>query len=474
MAAQSYNLAMIGIGVMGKNLLLNMADHGFKVIGYNKNPEKTNALEQAATPGTTVKGVNSYQDMVNLLEKPRKVMLLVPAGKPVDEVIESLIPVLDKGDIVIDAGNSHYTDTLRRVKWLSDKGLHFMGMGVSGGEEGARRGPSIMPGGDPEAYPHVKPILEAVAAKVKGVPCVAHLGRDAAGHYVKMVHNGIEYAIMQMISECYDLLHNGAGLDNDELHHVFDTWNKGDMQSFLIEITKDIFMQVDDKTGKRLVDVILDKAGAKGTGKWTSQDAMEVGMPIPSIDMAVTMRNISSLKDERVQAAKLYPAKAPAIGTSREEFIKQVHDALYFGTIMAYVQGMALLHRASADLNMEIPMPEVVRVWRGGCIIRSVMLDIFAKAYQQNPGLPNLLLDSGIAQALKDKEKGLRAAIVAAVQNNIAAGGLMTSLAYFEAYRNERMPINLLQAQRDYFGAHTYQRIDEPGTFHTEWQRVEA
>jgi 6-phosphogluconate dehydrogenase len=473
MAAQSYNLAMIGIGVMGKNLLLNMADHGFKVIGYNKDPKKTAALEASANPGTAVKGVNTYQDMINLLEKPRRIMLLVPAGKPVDEVIESLIPILDKGDIIIDGGNSHYTDTLRRVTWLKDKGLHFMGIGVSGGEEGARKGPSIMPGGDPEAYPHVKPILEAVAAKVNGVPCVAHLGKGAAGHYVKMVHNGIEYSIMQIISECYDLLHTGMGLNNDELHYVFDTWNKGDLQSFLVEITKDIFMQPDDKTGKRLVDVILDKAGAKGTGKWTSQDAMERGMPIPSIDMAVTMRNLSSLKDERVQAAKLYSPKAEAINTSKEEFIQQVHDALYFATVISYVQGMALLHRASAELDMQIPMPEVVRVWRGGCIIRSVMLDLFAKAYQQNPELPNLLLDSGIAQVLKQKEQGLRAVVTAAVQNKIAAGGLMTALSYFEAYRNERMPINLLQAQRDYFGAHTYQRTDEPGVFHTEWMRVE-
>jgi 6-phosphogluconate dehydrogenase len=471
MAAQSYNLAMIGIGVMGKNLLLNMADHGFKVIGYNKNPEKTAALEKSATPGTTVKGVNTYQDMIDLLEKPRKIMLLVPAGKPVDEVIESLIPILDKGDIIIDGGNSHYTDTLRRVTWLQGQGLHFMGIGVSGGEQGARTGPSIMPGGDPEAYPHVKPILEAVAAKVNGVPCVAHLGKGAAGHYVKMVHNGIEYAIMQLISECYDLLHYGLGLNNDELHHVFDTWNKGDMQSFLVEITKDIFLQNDDKTGKRLVDVILDKAGAKGTGKWTSQDAMSLGMPIPSIDMAVTMRNLSSLKDERVQASKLYSAKAAAITTSKEEFIKQVHDALYFATVISYVQGMALLYRASAEYDMQIPFPEVVRVWRGGCIIRSVMLDLFANAYKQNPTLPNLLLDSGIASVLKKNEPGFRAVVATAVQNKFAAGALMSSLAYFDAYRNDRMPVNLIQAQRDYFGAHTYQRIDEEGIFHTEWQQ---
>lgn len=471
MAAQQYNLAMIGIGVMGKNLLLNMADHGFKVLGYNKNPEKTAALEKSATPGTTVKGVNTYQDMVNLLEKPRKIMLLVPAGKPVDEVIESLIPILDKGDIIIDGGNSHYTDTLRRVTWLQGQGLHFMGIGVSGGEQGARTGPSIMPGGDPEAYPHVKPILEAVAAKVNGVPCVAHLGKGAAGHYVKMVHNGIEYAIMQLISECYDLLHYGLGLNNDELHAVFDTWNKGDMQSFLVEITKDIFLQNDDKTGKRLVDVILDKAGAKGTGKWTSQDAANLGMPIPSIDMAVTMRNLSSLKDERVQASKLYQSKGTNITIAKEEFIQNVHDALYFSTVLAYVQGMALLYRASAEYDMQIPFPEVVRVWRGGCIIRSVMLDLFADAYKQNASLPNLMLDSGIASVLKKNEAGMRAVAGAAVQNKFSAGALMSSLAYFDAYRNDRMPVNLIQAQRDYFGAHTYQRIDEEGIFHTEWQQ---
>lgn len=470
MAAQSFNLAMIGIGVMGKNLLLNMADHGFKVIGYNKDPKKTAALEAAATPGTTVKGVNTYQEMIQLLEKPRRIMLLVPAGKPVDEVIESLLPLLDKGDIIIDGGNSHYTDTLRRVNWLQGQGFHFMGIGVSGGEQGARTGPSIMPGGDPEAYPHVKPILEAVAAKVNGVPCVAHLGKGAAGHYVKMVHNGIEYAIMQLISECYDLL-KSAGLTNDELHQAFDQWNKGDMQSFLVEITKDIFLQPDDKTGGRLVDMILDKAGAKGTGKWTSQDAMELGMPIPSIDMAVTMRNLSSLKEERTQAASIYPVEGINISVNKEEFIRQVHDALYFTTVISYVQGMAMLRRASAEWDMQIPLPEVVRVWRGGCIIRSVLLDVFARAYQRNPQLANLLLDSEVASLLKDKEQNLRAVITTAVQHKIAAGGLMTALAYFDAYRNSRMPVNLIQAQRDYFGAHTYQRIDEPGIFHTEWQR---
>lgn len=469
MATQSYNFAMIGIGVMGKNLLLNMADHGFKVLGFNKDNKKTTALEQAATPGTTVKGVNTLQEMADLLEKPRKIMLLVPAGKPVDEVIESLLPVVDKGDIIIDGGNSHYTDTLRRVAYCQSKGLHFIGMGVSGGEQGARSGPSIMPGGDPEAYPHIKPMLEAVAAKVNGVPCVAHLGKGAAGHYVKMVHNGIEYAIMQLISECYDLLHRGLGLTNEELHNVFDTWNKGELQSFLVEITADIFLQKDEKTGKHLVDLILDKAGAKGTGKWTSQDSMELGVAIPTIDMAVAMRNLSALKDERTAASKIYPINSSLISVPKEQFIDQVRDALFFATVISYVQGMALLHRASTDLDMQIPMPEVVRVWRGGCIIRSSLLEIFSKAYQQNPQLSNLLLDSNVAKLLQGKEQSLRAVVAMAVQHNIAASALFTALGYFDAYRNNSLPVNLIQAQRDYFGAHTYQRIDEPGIFHTEW-----
>ena len=469
MADQQFNFGMIGIGVMGKNLLYNMADHGFKVIGFNKDPKKTGAMEAGATPGTIVKGANTLQDLVNLLEKPRKIMLLVPAGKPVDEVIESLLPLLDKGDIIIDGGNSHYTDTLRRVNRLQPTGIHFMGMGVSGGEQGARTGPSIMPGGDPEAYNHVKPMLEAVSAKVNGVPCVAHLGKGAAGHYVKMVHNGIEYGIMQLISECYDLLHRVGGLTNDELHQVFDSWNKGDLQSFLVEITADIFLQKDDKTAGRLVDMILDKAGAKGTGKWTSQDAMELGVPIPTIDMAVTMRNLSSLKEERVQASAIYPAKSNGVAINKEALIKQVHDALYFATVISYAQGMALLHRASVDLDMQIPMPEVVRVWRGGCIIRASLLETFSKSYQANPQLSNLLLDKGVAALLQDKTENLRTVITTAIQHQIPANALMTALGYFDAYRSKQLPVNLIQSQRDYFGAHTYQRIDEPGIFHTEW-----
>jgi 6-phosphogluconate dehydrogenase len=471
MGAQQFDFGMIGLGVMGRNLLLNMADHGFKVIGFDKDNQKTTAFEAAATPGTTVKGVVTLEDMVNQLSSPRRIMMLVPAGKPVDDVIESLLPLVQKGDIIIDGGNSHYTDTLRRVTYLKEKGIHFMGVGVSGGEQGARSGPSIMPGGDQEAYPYVQPMLEAIAAKVNGEPCVAHLGKGAAGHYVKMVHNGIEYSIMQLISECYDLLHRGAGLSNDELHKVFDTWNKGDLQSFLIEITADIFQQPDDKTSGRLVDMILDKAGAKGTGKWTSQDAMEVGIPIPTIDMSVTMRNISAQREERLKAAALYKTQVGKVSTPKEQFIQQVHDALFVGILVSYAQGLALLHKASSELDMQIPMPKVVSVWRGGCIIRSTQLDLFTRIYTQNPQLENLLLDQQIAGLLRDKEQNMRAVAVTAIQNNYAAANLLSSLSYLDAYRSSQLPINLVQAQRDYFGAHTYQRVDQPGTFHTIWNK---
>jgi 6-phosphogluconate dehydrogenase len=468
--SNNYQFGMIGLGVMGRNFLLNMADHGYKVIGFDKDPSKTTALEAAATAGTTVKGVGSLQEMVQQLETPRKIMMLVPAGKPVDDVIESLLPLLQTGDIVIDGGNSHFTDTLRRVTYLQEKKLHFVGMGVSGGEEGARKGPSIMPGGDVEAYPYLKPMLEAVAAKVNDEPCVAYMGKGAAGHYVKMVHNGIEYAIMQLISESYDLLHRGLGLNNDELQEIFKKWNEGELQSFLIEITADVFSQADDKTSNRLVDMILDKAGSKGTGKWTSQDAMNLPVPIPVIDMAVAIRNISSFKDERVAAAALYKKTIKPISIKKEAGIKQVHDALYFATIICYAQGLAMLHAASTELDMQIPLPQVVKIWRGGCIIRSVLLETFYKAFKKNKDLSNMLLDKSVARLLKKKEKNLRAIVKTASQNKIAAAGLMSALGYFDAYTSAIMPVNLIQAQRDYFGAHTYQRTDREGTFHTEWK----
>jgi 6-phosphogluconate dehydrogenase len=465
----SYDFGMIGLGTMGRNLLLNMADHGFKAIGFDLDPAKGRLLETSATPGTTVKGVNTLAEMVQQLKTPRKIMMLVPAGKPVDDVIQSLLPLVSAGDIIIDGGNSHYTDTLRRVNEVREKGFHFMGIGISGGEHGARTGPSIMPGGDPEAYEQVKHILEAVSAKVNGSACVAHLGNGAAGHYVKMVHNGIEYAIMQLISETYQLLHMGKGLSNDELHRVYKTWNEGELQSFLVEITRDIFLQPDDKTANRLVDMILDRAGAKGTGKWTSQDSMDLGIPVPVIDIAVSLRDLSAAKDERMQAAALYKSAGHEIAVPAEVFINQLADALYFSMIICYAQGMALLHRASSELQMNIPLPEVVRIWRGGCIIRSAMLEIFYKAFTENPTLPNLLLDKQVAALLQGKKAHLIAVIIHATQTGYPIAALMTSLCYLEAYRSELLPTNLIQAQRDYFGAHTYQRVDLPGSFHTEW-----
>jgi 6-phosphogluconate dehydrogenase len=469
MEEKKYDFGMIGLGVMGSNLLLNMADHGFVVIGYDTNAEKTKSLENAATKDTIVKGVNTLEEMIAQLKIPRKLMMLVPAGNPVDSVINELKPLLQKGDIIIDGGNSHYTDTLRRIKELKGVGFHFMGIGISGGDEGARRGPSIMPGGDEEAYKEVAPILEAVAAKVNDEPCGGYLGKEAAGHYVKMVHNGIEYAIMQLISECYDLMHNGIQLSNEELHQVFKDWNSGKMESFLLEITAAIFKKKDDKTGNYLVDMILDKAGAKGTGKWTLEDGLDLPMPIPTIDSAVVMRNLSSLIEEREEAASLYRVSSQKIEISREEFIPLLHDALHFATIISYAQGLAMITAASSHLKMDIPLPEVVNVWRGGCIIRSALLDLFKIAYK-NKDLKNLLLDKNIAELLQQKLPAVQKIISLASGNNYPAPGLMASFNYFNAYRRKLLPTNLVQAQRDFFGAHTYQRVDEEGIFHTEWE----
>jgi 6-phosphogluconate dehydrogenase len=470
MAKEQYDFGMIGLGVMGRNLLLNMADHGFRVIGFDKDATKGKALEAAAGKGGKAKGVATLTEMVWQLEKPRKMMMLVPAGKPVDDVIQDLLPLLEKGDVVIDGGNSHYTDTLRRVGYLKEREIHFMGMGVSGGEHGARTGPSIMPGGDLDAYRLIQPVLEAVAAKVNGSPCVGYMGKGAAGHYVKMVHNGIEYAIMQLLSESYELMHRGLGLDNDALYKVYKGWNEGQLQSFLVEITKDIFLQPDEKTSHRLVDMILDKAGSKGTGKWTSQDAMDLGVPVPVIDMAVSVRNLSAFRQERLQAAALYKRADVRLDVPSEVFIQQLEDAIGFATIICYAQGLAMLQVASAELDMQIPLPEVVRVWRGGCIIRSALLEFFYSAYTENPKLPNLLLDPNIAKLLQSKRQPIRAVVMHATQTGYPVAGLMAALSYFDAYLSEQLPTNLIQAQRDYFGAHTYQRVDSQGTFHTEWQ----
>jgi len=464
-----YDFGMIGIGVMGSNFLLNMADNGYKVIGFDLDAAKAKKLEDEATPGTTVKGVSTLEDMVKQLDKPRRIMMLVPAGKPVDAVIESLLPLIEKDDVIIDGGNSHYVDTLKRVKYLEEKGIHFMGMGVSGGEEGARKGPSIMPGGDLAAWKRVQPMLEAVSAKVDKEACVAYMGKDAAGHYVKMVHNGIEYAIMQLISEAYDLMKRGLGLNNDELSDVFKQWNEEELQSFLIEITAEIFLRKDDETGKYIVDIISDKAGSKGTGKWTSQDAMELPISIPTIDAAVAMRTLSGYKEERVVAADLYQPKTKELRGNKQADIKRVKDALHFATIIAYAQGLAMLHKASAELNMDIPLADVVKIWRGGCIIRSALLEVFYKAFKKDKTLSNILLNKNIARLVKKTEKNARTVVKLAMQSKIPVTALTSAVGYFDAYCSSTMPTNLVQAQRDFFGAHTYQRIDKEGIFHTEW-----
>ena len=467
---QKYDFGMVGLGVMGSNLLYNIADHGFSVIGFDLNSEKAKNLEKEATPNTDVKGVSVIKDFISQLNTPRKIMLLVPAGKPVDAVIDNLIPHLEKGDIMIDGGNSHYVDTVRRVKYLADQEFHFMGMGVSGGEEGARKGPSIMPGGDVEAFKVVQPILEAVAAKVNGEACTAYMGKDAAGHYVKMVHNGIEYAIMQLISEVYDLMHRGLGLSNEEMHQIFHQWNQEELNSFLIEITADIFKQKDVETGKELLDVILDKAGAKGTGKWTSQDAMDRGVSIPTIDIAVSLRTLSAYKEQRINASKIYNKTHSSLETDSSKFINELKEALFCAIIISYAQGLSLLVKASEELSMEIPLKDVVKIWRGGCIIRSTLLETFYEAYSAKTDLENILLDENIASLLISRIDSLREVVSAAAKSSIPAGALQTALAYFDAYTSERMSTNMIQAQRDYFGAHTYQRVDREGIFHTEWE----
>lgn len=466
---KGYNYGMVGLGVMGRNLLYNIADNGFSVAGFDLDEEKVQQLHSDATSEMQIKGTGSLEEFVAALETPRKIILMVPAGKPVDAVLENISPLLSKGDIVIDAGNSYFKDTDRRISEMASKGLHFMGIGVSGGEKGARKGPSIMPGGHSEAFSLLKPMLEAIAAKVDGEACTAYMGKGSAGNYVKMVHNGIEYAIMQLISEAYDLLKKGANLSNNELYEVFKEWNNGEMNSFLIEITRDIFKQKDDLTDQDLLDQILDKAGAKGTGKWTSEQAMEIGVSIPTIDIAVTSRILSAYKDERILASELYAEKEIIITEDKKLFIREVGEALYLSMLISYAQGLALLIKASEEYGFGIPLKDVVKIWRGGCIIRSLLLEKFYTAYTENPQLTNILLDKEISELVKSKIKSLRKTAAFAVLNGIPSLGIQSALGYFDAYTTRSLPVNLIQAQRDYFGAHTYQRIDREGVFHTIW-----
>ena len=463
-----YDFGMIGIGVMGSNLLLNMADHGYAVIGFDLKQERADALEAAARPGTKVKGLTDIAAMVKLLKKPRKIMMLVPAGKPVDDVIQNLLPYLEKGDIVIDGGNSYYKDTLKRITFLQDKGIHFFGMGVSGGELGARLGPSMMPGGDRDAYQYLKPILEAIAAKADGQPCVAYMGNNAAGHYVKMVHNGIEYAIMQIISEVYDFLLRAGNYSNEQLHNLFLQWNTGQLHSYLIEITAEIFKTKDVNSNNYLVDEILDQAGSKGTGKWTSQEAMDLPVSIPTIDMAVAMRDLSVYRDLRIKASEVYK-QSPVKVNVTQDMLADLEHAIAFSFVIAYTQGLSMLAKASDELNMNIPLPDVIKVWKAGCIIRSALLGNFTDAFSRNPKLSNLLLDQGICDLLKNRESSIRSVLALAINSKIPVNAISSALGYYDAFLSKRMPTNLIQAQRDFFGAHTYQRIDKPGVFHTEW-----
>ena len=468
---QLYDFGMIGLGVMGRNFLLNVADDGFAALGTDINEESVAALNEEGE-GMNVKGVHTQKEFVELLSKPRKIMLLVPAGKIVDKVIEGLLPLLDEGDIIIDGGNSHYDDTNRRYEYLKEQKIRFLGTGVSGGAEGARRGPSIMPGGDKSAWEVVKPILETVAAKVDGDPCVTYIGESSSGHYVKMVHNGIEYGLMQLIAEAYDILKRAGGMSNDDMGALFDKWNKGRLNSFLIEISADILKHRDDKMDGHLLDVILDKAKQKGTGKWTSQTAMDLGVPVPTIDSAVTMRGISAFKEFRQDVSKMYAhvhANEPKL--KGEGLAEAVEKALYSAFIVTYAQGMHLLAEASEELDYNLDLEGIARIWRGGCIIRAELLEKIRQAYAKRDGLKNMIATAEFRDELFDCRDCSVDVLHLAMERGIPTLCLSSAFNYYEAFRAERLPLNMVQAQRDYFGSHTYERLDQKGIFHTEWQK---
>ena len=469
MSESSYDFGLVGLGVMGRNFILNVADNNFSAFGYDLDQDQVSALIEEGGNTDRVNASSDITEFTNALSRPRKIMLLVPAGKIVDSVIESLLPHLEQGDIIIDGGNSFYTDTDRREAYLSEKGIHFFGAGVSGGAKGARIGPSIMPGGSESAYEEVKEVFEAVAAKFEGEPCVAYLGPKSAGNYVKMVHNGIEYGLMQLTSEIYDLLKQVGGYSNDELHELYSGWNKGRLQSFLVEISSKIFLQEDTEGHGRLVDVILDKAKQKGTGKWTSQNAMDLGIPVPTIDISVSMREISALKEDRQRAEKLYSKKAPD-PLDKKNLGVLAEEALYFSFIITYAQGMHQLAEASREYGYKLNLSTIAKIWRAGCIIRAAMLEDIAEAYQSDDQLTNLLLAPSFADKIKSTLASARVVVSYAAQNGIPLPGVSNCLTYFDAYTSGRLPLNLIQAQRDFFGSHTYERLDMEGIFHTEWE----
>jgi 6-phosphogluconate dehydrogenase len=472
MAEGSCDIGLIGLAVMGQNLVLNMNDHGYKVAVFNRTTSKVDEFLNHEAKGTQVVGAHSADELCKLLKRPRRVMLMVKAGDVVDQTIEHVLPYLEKGDIIIDGGNSLYTDTNRRTKDLAEKGILFIGTGVSGGEEGARFGPSIMPGGNAAAWPHVKEIFQAIAAKVEdGTPCCDWVGQDGAGHYVKMVHNGIEYGDIQLICEAYQLLKDGLGMSADEFHQMFTEWNKGELDSYLIEITAEIFGKKDDD-GQPMIDKILDTAGQKGTGKWTAISALDLGQPVTLIGESVFARCLSALKDERVAASKVLqgPKKVLTI-SEKKEFIEDVRRALYCSKMVSYAQGYMLLRAIEKEQNWELNMGGIALMWRGGCIIRSVFLGNIKAAFDKNPKLRNLLLDDFFSGALNKYGWSWRKAVIHAIEIGVPTPAFSTALAFFDGYRTERLPANLLQAQRDFFGAHTYERVDKPRGefFHTNW-----
>jgi 6-phosphogluconate dehydrogenase len=460
-------IGVTGLAVMGQNLARNIARHGFPVAVHNRSESRTKHLierygnEGEFTPATTL------EEFVAALDRPRRIVIMVKAGKPVDGVIDELVPLLDKGDILIDGGNSNFEDTRRREAALAEHGLHFLGTGVSGGEEGALNGPSIMPGGPADAYAPVESILTTIAAQVDGTPCCAHIGPDGAGHYVKMAHNGIEYADMQLIAEAYDLLTSAAGLSAPEIAQVFQQWNEGDLESFLIETTSKVLAHTDATTGRPLVDVIVDQAEQKGTGRWTAQSALELGVPVTAITEAVYARALSARKDQRVRASKVLPG--PGRGTAPEGFVDAVRDALYASKVVAYAQGFEQMRAASDEYGWNVDPGTLATIWRGGCIIRARFLDRIKEAYERSPELPNLLLDDYFTDAVAGAQDAWRKVVRTAVDLGVPTPAFSASLAYYDGYRRERGPASLIQGLRDYFGAHTYRRVDRDGAFHTLW-----
>jgi 6-phosphogluconate dehydrogenase len=468
----TYQIGVVGLGVMGANLARNMESKGFPVVGYDLDAGKTQAFLSGPAKGAAIIGATSPDELMRALERPRRVLMMVPAGPAVDSVIDHLRPYTEPGDILIDGGNSHFADTDRRSDALAAGGFHFVGAGVSGGEEGALHGPSIMPGGSPEAWQALRPILRAIAAKADdGEPCVAHMGPRGAGHYVKMVHNGIEYGDMQLIAEVYDLLSRGAGLSARGIAAIFADWNEGELRSYLVEITARVLAEVDPNTGGPLVDSILDEAQQKGTGKWMSQNAFDVGAPIPTVNAAVEARLLSALKGERVRASAVLAGPASRIDDGRGRLVEACRQALYASKIMSYAQGMAMLRLASAEYGYGIDPADVAGIWRAGCIIRATLLADIRAAFRRDAGLSNLVIDAAFRDAVAERQDGWRDTVRTAVAHGIPVPAMSASLAYYDSYRSHRLPANLTQAQRDFFGAHTYRRVDRDGVFHTDWTR---